>query len=311
MAKQTKFDHKDITAIAEKYQLQIDHWAPIDGGDENSSFLLTSSDDQYVLTVFEKKDPAEVEQGARLLIHLAEHKYFTNQVILAAGGRIVIDYQGKPVSLKTWIPGDTLRDKRQSDYRSIGKAIAQLHQIPAPDFLPSEHRFGLKVMPKALGYGVDVEFEAWLAEKINYLQDHFPTHLPRSIIHSDLFDDNIIYHQGKFQAFIDFGDACYYYKVYDLGSVLFGACMQNGVLDLVQARDVIGGYREVVELDAGEQAVLQYSPVYAGAAISAWHYVHTKVHGLDETKKDKYKLAAQRTEHIYRIPSSEFNSVLD
>jgi homoserine kinase type II len=200
---------------------------------------------------------------------LAEHAYFTNQIIYTVDGRPVLYYRGKSIILKTWIPGDTLRDKKQEDYRPIGKAIAELHQIPAPDFLPKVHSFGLRYMPEALGQGVDGEFEAWLADKINYLQDHFPAHLPRALIHSDLFDDNIIYHQGRFQAIIDFGDACYYYRAYDLGSVLFSACMENGKLDFVQARGVITGYQEICELEAGERAAIQFSSVYAGAAISA------------------------------------------
>jgi homoserine kinase type II len=308
MAKQTILDHKDIAAIADKYQLQIDRWAPIDGGDENSSFLLNSPEDDYVLTVYEKKSLPEVEQAVMMLNHLAEHEFFTNQIIITADGRSVTDYQGKCVILKTWVPGDTLRDKKQEDYRAIGKAIAELHQIPVPDFLPRDHPYGLGHMPEALGQG---EYEVWLADKINYLQDHFPAYLPRALIHADLFDDNIIYHQGRFQAIIDFGDACYYYKAYDLGSVLFGACMENGKLDFVQARGVITGYQEICELQADERAVIQYSSVYAGAAISAWHYVNHNVRGLDHAKKNKYKLAAQRTEHIFRIPQTKFKTILD
>ncbi len=311
MAKLTIFDRKDIAAIGDKYQLQIDRCTPIDGGDENSSFLLNSPEVDYVLTVYEKRSQPEVEQVALILNHLAEHEYFTNQIIFTADGRSVVDYRGKSIILKTWIPGDTLRDVKQEDYRAIGKAIAELHQIPAPDFLPKVHTFGLRYMPEALGHGVDGEFEAWLADKINYLQDHFPAHLPRAIIHSDLFDDNIIYHQGRFQAIIDFVNACYYYRAYDLGGVLFGACMENGKLDFVQAREVIAGYQEICELEAGERAVIQFSSVYAGAAISAWHYVNHNVRRLDEVKKDKYKLAAQRTEHLYQIPHSVFNTVLE
>ena len=311
MAKLTILDHKDIAVIADKYQLQIDRCAPIDGGDENSSFLLNSPEDDYVLTVYEKKSLPEVKQAALMLNHLAEYGYFTNRVIITTDGGSVFDYQGKSIILKTWIPGDTLRDKKQEDYRAVGMAIAELHQIPVPDFLPRDHPYGLGYMPDALGLGVDDEYESWLADKINYLQDHFPAHLPRAIIHADLFDDNIIYNQGRFQAIIDFGDACCYYKAYDLGSVLSGACMENGKLDFVQARDVLTGYLAICEVEADELVAIQYFSVYAGAAISAWQYVNNNVRRLDEAKKDKYKLAAQRTEHLFRIPRRRFETIFD
>jgi homoserine kinase type II len=311
LAKLTILDKRDIDVIADKYQLQIDRCAPIDGGDENSSFLLNSPEDDYVLTVYEKKSLPEVEQAVMMLNHLAEHEYFTNQVIVTTDGRSVIDYQDKSIILKTWIPGDTLRDKIQEDYRAIGKASAELHQIPCPDFLPRDHPYGLGYMPDALGQGADDQYEAWLADIINYLQDHFPDHLPRSIIHADLFDDNIIYIQGRFQAIIDFGDACCYYKAYDLGSVLSGACMENGKLDFVQAREVLTGYQAICELEADEVAAIQFFCVYAGAAISVWQYVNNNVRRLDEAKKDKYKLAAQRTEHLFRIPRTKFETIFD
>jgi homoserine kinase type II len=311
LAKLTILDKRDIDVIADKYQLQIDRCAPIDGGDENSSFLLNSPEDDYVLTVYEKKSLPEVEQAVMMLNHLAEHEYFTNQVIVTTDGRSVIDYQDKSIILKTWIPGDTLRDKIQEDYRAIGKAIAELHQIPCPDFLPRDHPYGLGYMLDALGQGADDQYEAWLADIINYLQDHFPDHLPRSIIHADLFDDNIIYNQGRFQAIIDFGDACCYYKAYDLGSVLSGACMENGKLDFVQAREVLTGYQAICELEADEVAAIQFFCVYAGAAISVWQYVNNNVRRLDEAKKDKYKLAAQRTEHLFRIPRTKFETIFD
>ena len=311
MAKLTILDQKDIAAIADKYQLQIDRCVPIDGGDENSSFLLNSPEDDYVLTVYENKSLPEVEQTVLMLNHLAEYGYFTNQVIITTDGRSVIDYQCKSVILKTWIPGDTLRDKKQEDYRAIGKAIAELHQIPCPDFLPKDYPYGLGYMTDALGQGVDDQYEAWLADKINYLQDHFPAHLPRAIIHADLFDDNIIYNQGRFQAIIDFGDACCYYKAYDLGSVLSGACMENGKIDFVQAREVITSYQAICELEADEREVIQFFSVYASAAISAWQYVNNNVRRLDEAKKDKYKLAARRTEYIFHIPQARFETIWD
>ena len=311
MVNHTHLTESDIAAIAANYLLEISHFQPINGGDENSSFLLNAHQGDYVLTFCEKKSFTEVEHMALLLDHLAAHAYFTNQVIPAQDGSFVSFYQDKPVILKKWIHGETLRDTKQKDYRSIGRAIAELHKIPAPKFLPRDHPYGLRSMRTSLDHQVDLEYENWLVDILSYLQGDYPAGLPRALIHGDLFDDNIIYQQGAFQAIIDFGDACNYYRVYDLGSVLFGACMEDGKLAYERAREVLRGYQEVSALQTDERVTVQFFAVYAGAAISAWHYLNSFIRRPVDSRNDKYKLAARRTMNIFHIDRSEFNSLLD
>jgi homoserine kinase type II len=307
MARLTNLADRDIAVISSNYGLEIIRYQPVDGGDANSSFLLKVHEDDYVLTFYEKKSFSEVEHMALLLNHLAAHGYYTNQVIPAEGGSFVIFYQDKPVILKKWIHGETLRDTRQKDYRSIGRAIAELHKIPTPKFLPRDHPYGLRSMPASLDHQVDLEYEAWLVDMLSYLQGNFPAGLPQALIHGDLFDDNIIFRQGAFKAIIDFGDACNYHRAYDLGSVLFGACMEHGELDFERSREVLKGYQELVPLEPDECIAVQFFAVYAGAAISAWHYLNSFIRRPADSRNDKYKLAAQRTTNIYHIPQSEFN----
>jgi len=311
MARLTNLVDADISAISKTYGLEITRYQPITGGEENSSFLLKTRSQDYVLTFYEKRSFVEVENVALLLSHLAGHGFHTNRVLRTTRGSYVSEIQGKQFIIKTWIPGNTLRDKSQEDYRSIGKVIAQLHEIPAPVFLPREHRYGLRVMPNSLDHKVDLEYEAWLADKIAYIQDNIPADLPQALIHCDLADDNIIYHNRQFEAIIDFGDAIHYHRVYDLGSVLFGACMVNGELDMRHAADVLNSYQMHLTMELSEQAAIQFFAVYAGAAISAWHYLHTYLGKPAELRDDKYKSAAKRTDQIFQLNPVDFNSILD
>lgn len=310
MARHTKLSDKDVSAIAALYGLEVCSWRPIEAGDENTTFLLETEQGDCVLTFYEYKSKASTERNMRVLNYLADNGYYTNRVVPAEDGSLVSNYRTKHLVLKTWIPGEPLRAVPQVDYRPIGRAIAELHKIPAPEYLPYEHPYGLAGMPAALNHGADQDYETWLKEKIGYLENSFPAHLPKSFIHGDLFDDNIIYDEGKFQAIIDFGDNCYYTRAYDLGSVLFGACMQDGVLNLEQSRQILKGYQEIILLSPEEIRAVPFLAVYAGAAISAWHYLNTFVQQPSSTKKDKYKIAAQRTEHIFRLPQTAFDAIL-
>ena len=309
MARFTKLVDTDAAAIADIYDLDLVHYRPIHGGAANSSYLLKTGERAYVLTFFEKRSLQGGKQLGSLLVHLTEHGFHTNHMVPTGDSRYVAEYLGKPMILKTWIKGETLRDSQPRDFQSLGKAIAQLHQIPSPDFLPIDHPYGLKYMPSALGRGDDQEYEAWLADKIAYLHNNFPAGLPKSLLHGDLFDDNILYHQGKFQAIIDFGDACNYTRAYDLGSVLFGACMVEGKLDVERAAGVMRGYLSSITLEPEEKDSLQFFSVYAGAAISAWHYRHTFHEQPLHQGGKRYQAAAERTDHLLGLKASVFRSL--
>ena len=311
MARLTNLFEADTSAISKTYGLEFTHCQAIAGGDENSSFLLNGGNQTYVLTIYEKRSLLEIEQQVFLLKHLAMHDFHTNQVLPTVENSSAPVFQGKPVMLKTWIPGETLRDSKQSDFRSIGASMAELHKIPAPGFLPEDHPYGLRLMSDSCDHQVDLGYEAWLSDKIAYLQDNFPDDLPRSLIHGDLFDDNIIYHEGQFKAIIDFGEACHYTRAFDIGSILFGACMVDGKLDLERAAGVLGGYQGRLRLEPGEREAIQFFAVYAGAAISAWHYLHTFLKKPLESRLDKYKLAAARTENLFKLKPSVYDSFLD
>ncbi len=89
--------------------------------------------------------------------------------------------------LKTWIHGKTLRNSAQGDFRSTGMAIPDLHQIPVPPSLRSEHPYGLNSMADSCGHKADLGYETWLAKKVAYLQENLPGDLPQSINHGDIY----------------------------------------------------------------------------------------------------------------------------
>ena len=153
MANHTKLNDRDVTTIADIYGLTVLHWQPIEGGYENSSFLLKGACQDHVLTFYEKRSSTGVEQVVHLLRHLEANCFHTNRVLTTTAGSYVPYIQGKPMILKTWIPGVTLRDSVQSDFRSIGRAIADLHQIPAPYSLRREHPYGLNSIADACSQG--------------------------------------------------------------------------------------------------------------------------------------------------------------
>lgn len=311
MAKYTSLEAHEIRTLAQKYGFEVSDFHSIETGDGNSSYFLNVAGREYVLTVSDNRPLDEVINTTRLLDHLVEYDFPAPRLaVLLDGGKVTL-YRDKPVILKSHIPGEILRNIPEKGLYKLGLALARLHQIPAPDFIPQTHSFGLDTFSDAIGLDFDVEFEDWLAEKGEWIKKTMPTGLPRSLIHCDVSWDNMIYLDGEFQALIDFEDACKFFKVYDLSSAFYGTCMENGILDLGKASYILRGYQEIRPLDDHERAMLQPFGVYVAAALSAWRYMKYNLYNPIEERKNKHQETVTLAEMIQAIPPEEFNRVFD
>ena len=87
--------------------------------------------------------------------------------------------------------------------------------------------------------------------------------------------------------------------------------MVDGRLDIDRAAEVMDGYQGRLSIESGERESLQFFAIYAGTAISAWHYVHTHAGKPPGSRSDKYKYAAARTEQLFNLAPSVFYMLLN
>ena len=262
-----------------------------------------------MLTVSDNRPLDDVIYMARLLDHLTVYDFPSPRVVPLLDDDKVTLYRDMPVILKSYIPGEIIRNIPEKALYTLGLTLARLHQIPAPDFIPQTHSFGLDTFSDAIGLSFDVEFEDWLAEKAEWIKKTIPTGLPRSLIHCDVSWDNILCHDGEFQALIDFEDACEFFTVYDLSSAFYGTCIEDGILHLEKASHILRGYQKIRSLEEDERSMLQPLGVYVATALSAWWYMKYNLHNPIEELKNKHRERMAIAEMIQTIPPEKFIQV--
>jgi homoserine kinase type II len=309
MAKYTQLGTHEIHYLAQRYKLEISDYSVIMGGAANSSFLLKAHENEYVLTIADDKPVEDVFNLAGLLEHLADYGFPTSRVVASGNSEKITLFRGKAVMVKEYIPGATIRHISWDGLYSLGLILGRLHQIPAPDFIPQTHSYGVTHFHNAFGLYFDAEFEDRLAQMKDQIKCDMPSGLPRGLIHADVFWDNVIYQNGEFQALIDFEDACKYLLVYDLASALFGTCVEAGKLNLNKASQIIKGYEQIRVLEAEERKALKLSTVYAGVAISFWRYLKYNLHNPTQENNNLHKKTAAIADRIHAIPTDKFNQV--
>ena len=97
--------------------------------------------------------------------------------------------------------------------------------------------------------------------------------LPKAFIHSDLFWSNIIIQADGPAIFImDFEEATYYYRVFDIGMTIIGICAEGKEINLEKAQHLLRGYQSETTLSSQELEALRAFTVYAGTAMTFWRH---------------------------------------
>jgi homoserine kinase type II len=305
MAHYTKLQDHEIQSLAAQYQLEITSYQPIEQGAGNSNYLLKSKVGQYILTIFEI-DRLKVVNMCKVLLRLEKRAFPAPRIRNLPDGDPLIVHQGKPVLVKPYIAGEVFDDFNQDQLSQLGTALAELHQISAPQGLPDQHGYMKKELPQVLQKRSDHSFSRWMAGRYRQLIRKIPAELPSGLIHGDLFSDNVLFDGKKFKAMLDFEDVCHYHKAFDIGMAIVGLCRENKQINLGKARSVVRGYQSIRLLEVPEREALQSFTELAAILTSAWRFWKYNIDLTGTQKSNKYLEMVQIAKQIVAIPKSEF-----
>ncbi len=310
MATYTEIPISDLRKIAINYGIKATNFIPVEGGNANTNYHIQAEDCDYILTLSEEKSLQEVRKLAALLEWLKKYDFITSKVHASLAGELVTQYIKKPVLVKKWVTGTVCEDFSTEMLVQIGITMANLHQIPTPDFLPNLHPYGLQVFSTVVNKGIDKKYECWLAKKIQFLTKNLPENLPHGLIHGDIFFDNILFEGNKIKAIIDFEEVCHYYLVFDIGMAILGLCRTDGKIDLIKASALIKGYEQVRLLEYPEKKCLPLFIEYAAIATSWWRFWKYNIHSPSPDLNNKHWEMVQVAKEMMVLESENFMKVV-
>jgi homoserine kinase type II len=309
MARYSKLLATEIQEIAARFELRVSDYAAIDEGASNSSYLIRTNRGKFFLTVFEIS-LVRVTIINELLLLLEEFGFPTTRLLRKSNGNTISFYQDKPVLFKPFIAGQVRKNFSEAQLSQIGAALARLHQIPTPIYLPNEHAYGLQTFPDLFDHGIDPAYEYWLNQTYDYLKENIPPVLPRGLIHGDLFFDNVLVENGQFKSIIDFEEACDYALIFDLGMGIVGLCAEGTGINWQKAKAFISGYQQIRRLEPPEKAIFQIMIAYAAAATSLWRFWKYNIDTPNPDKANKQWEMAGIAKNALAIPESVFLDVM-
>ena len=266
MAVYTQLSAEDLSALIAHYDVgELVSAKGIAEGVSNSNWLIETTRARYILTMYERRiDLKDLPFFLGLLDHLSARGAPVPRTIHDSAGAASRTVDGKAVALIEFLPGVSVDHPTPEQARNVGAVLAQMHLL-AMDFPASRaNDLGPDTSARVLeACGADAlaQIDAGLPAMMEAARDvaaRWPTDLPQSVIHSDLFPDNVLMLGTEVSALIDFYFACNDAMAYDLAVThaawSFGKGGGNFRNDIGSA--LMQGYESVRPLEPAERAAL-------------------------------------------------------
>jgi len=254
---------------------------------------------------------AKTIELANLLEYLEEHDFVTSRLQPDSNRQFVRTWNNKPILIKKYIEGNIIENIPAEVAGIIGRELGKLHQIKAPNFLSGSFNYAQDFFDEVKTYEPKSSFYQWLSEIKKYVNKYITDDLPKALIHSDIFFSNVIIRpNNKKVVIMDFEEACYYYRLFDIGMAIVGLCCQNGKPDMKKISSFMNGYKEIIRLCSDELKALQAFIVYASAAIAFWRHRQFRFIYPDTDLYEHYMPMKELADHVKRLPNIDFNQAL-
>ncbi|MFF7333647.1 phosphotransferase [Streptomyces sp. NPDC008150] len=289
MASYTTAADLDLPLIEARYGLTALELVPMDGGMANSSFLATSPDGRFVLTVLDNHGADGAARLAALTEELLRRGAPTSELVPTLDGGRVTETHGRPVILKRWLSGRTLPALPPESLRAAGRLLGELHGIPTAGLaLPVATRRLSADHLRAVGTFPDRRFAHWLTARLDRLGGtaaEGPADDARcGFVHGDFHADNIVVRPDGTLAVLDWETATVDDQLLDVGMALVGHAREGEGLSPARAETFVAGYRQVVDLTESDLRRLPSAVEYAALIIAFHRYNRHHVRFPDPAK---------------------------
>lgn len=275
-------------------------------GVENSNFLVETRGGKdgcrFILTLYEKRvDPSDLPFFMALLDHLAERGCRVPRAIADSDGQQIRELAGRPACLIEFLEGISLTSPSPAQAHAAGEALAKMHHAVADFGADRPNSMGLASWHDLAGrcagqwQQIDPALETIVTDELAFLTARWPEDLPQSVIHADLFPDNVLMLGDTVSGLIDFYFSCRDARAYDLAVTHSAWCFSpdGRSFDPGVSDALLQGYHANLKLTAEERAAL---PILArGSALRftlsrAYDWINTPADAL-VTRKDPMAFA--------------------
>ncbi|GFO82937.1 homoserine kinase [Methyloceanibacter sp.] len=312
MAVYTDVSDEELEAFIASYDIgALTSFKGIAEGVENTNYLVHTGAGPYILTLYEKRVRSnDLPYFLSLMEHLAAAGITCPLPVRDRDGRVLRELAGRPAALISFLEGVWIRRPGIVHCTELGTALAKFHRAGLDFPMRRDNDLSL---PGWRALFDDVRDQAdtvipglrdEIAGELDFLGGQWRTDLPVSVIHADLFPDNVFFLGDTLSGLIDFYFACNDMLAYDLAVCLNAWCFEpDASFNVTKARAMLQAYGEERPLTDAELDAL---PLLArGAALRflltrTYDFLNTDANALVKTKDPREYLRKLRFHRLVR-----------
>ena len=265
MAVYTKLNKSEIEEIISLYKLKnLESFAPIEEGIENTNYVIIVNKKKYILTIFEKRvKEQDLPFFCELILLLNKSGFKCPMPLTNIENSPISTFKGKKLTILTFINGKSKENLSNENCKVIGKEAARLHLLTSKFKIQRKNALSIKswrnmfenIKDKCIKIHKDLP--NLIEVNLKDIEKNWPSNLPSGIIHADLFKDNIIFENNKVSGVIDFTFSCNDYYALEI-AICFNALCFDGVksnlsFNVTKAKKFIEGYSSIRKLSDQER----------------------------------------------------------
>lgn len=244
----------------------------IASGIENTNYFVSTSQGEYVLTLFEKLQEHELPFYLGLMDHLARHGLPCPGPLLTLDNRLFGPLNGKPATLVNRLHGKSLTEPTVEHCSALGAILAETHIVgqnySARMDNPRGPAWWFSTAAQMEPY-LDEAHAAVLCRELGNQGKLRFEHLPTGVIHADLFRDNALFDGSRVGGVIDFYFACTDVLLYDVAITVNDWCVTaDGDIDPERCRALLRAYNRLRPFTAIE--ALAWLTMLRAGALRFW-----------------------------------------
>jgi homoserine kinase type II len=256
---------EDLAAFLAGYDVgELLAYKGIAEGVENSNFLVHTSRDYFILTLYEKRVAGkDLPFFLALMEHLHARGITCPQPVKNRQGEMLGQVAGRPAAMITFLDGMWIRRPSPGHCAALGEALARLH-LAGLDFkkrranaLSVEGWRPLYENCRERANELHRDLKQFLAVELSHLETQWPRELPLGVIHADLFPDNVFFLGNELSGLIDFYFACTDALAYDVAICLNAWCFETDhSYNVTKGKCLLQAYAKVRPLSQNERRAL-------------------------------------------------------
>ena len=193
-------------------------------GSVQTNILLLTTRGKFVLRCYKGRTKASIMSEIGVTNYLKKHGFPTPGVIENKKRGSVSIYDNKLYVILEFAEGEHIKKPNQKQKNQLIRKAAEMQNILAgykPSVIKQRWNYSARLCKKLAQREAEKINTPEAKEKLRWLDSELlklqlPRSLPKGICHCDFHFSNILFKNGKFNALLDFDDANYTYKIYDL-----------------------------------------------------------------------------------------------